>query len=197
MPYPSQINAERLPIQALKFVEKHGWDNWSVREFSASLGVSANALYRYIGDRESFATSIGAVACQQLHTALLAVHASGADRLVGMARAYVLFAVERPHAFSVFIHAKPDMSDPRIATWSALWRCLRDAVASVLPNATEAAAFALWSQMHGRAELARGPTRMAAPDAGLRSAVLALIQGYRALGTVPSPLPKRISKNMR
>jgi AcrR family transcriptional regulator len=195
MPYPSQVDAEQLPMQALRFVEKHGWHNWSVREFSASLGVSANALYRYIGDRESFATSIGAVACEQLQAALAGVDATGADRLVGMARAYVLFAVKRPHAFSAFVHAKPDMDDPRIAHWSALWTCLREAVASVLPNAPEAAAFALWSQMHGRAELARGPTRMAAPDAGLRSAVLALVEGYRVLGTVASPLPKRFSKS--
>jgi AcrR family transcriptional regulator len=196
MPYPSQVDVEQLPMQALMFVEKHGWDGWSVREFSASLGVSANALYRYIGDRENFATSIGAVACEQLQAALVAVDATGADRLVGMARAYVLFAVNRPHAFSAFVHAKPDMDDPRIANWSALWICLREAVASVLPNATEAAAFALWSQMHGRAELARGPTRMAAPDAGLSSAVLALVEGYRVLGTVASPLPERISKSV-
>jgi AcrR family transcriptional regulator len=196
MPYPSQVDPEQLPKQGLAFVEKRGWDGWSVREFSASLGVSANALYRYIGDRENFATSIGAVACEQLQVALDAVEAAGADRLVGLARAYVRFAVDRPDAFSAFIHAKPDMDDPRIASWLGLWRCLREAVASVLPNAADAAAFALWGQMHGRAELARGPTRMAVPDAGLESAVLALAEGYRALGTVASPLPKQFSKSV-
>jgi AcrR family transcriptional regulator len=183
-------------MQALTFVEEHGWDSWSVREFSASLGVSANALYRYIGDRENFAISIGAVACEHLQAALVAVESAGADRLVGIARAYVLFAVERPHAFSAFVHAKPDMTDPRIANWLTLWKCVREAVASVLPNSTDAAAFALWSQMHGRAELARGPTKMAAPDAGLRSAVLALVEGYRILGTVESPLPEQISRRV-
>jgi hypothetical protein len=58
-----------------------------------------------------------------------------------------------------------------------------------VPDAADAAAFALWALLHGRIELAAGPAYGAATDTGLDEAVHALLTGYRAISPVASPLP--------
>lgn len=194
MPYPSHIDPAQIGPRALAVVEARGWDQWSLREVAGELGVSPNALYRYVDGRDGLVVAVGAAAAWALHGALVDVAAEGEDHLIGVAASYVRFAVERPHAFSAFVHAKPAPSDARVEPWLALWEHLLERFAQVLPENTNAACFAFWALIHGRAELARGPARHSTPTAGLADAVRALIAGYRTLGAVPDPVPPQLRR---
>lgn len=189
MPYPSHIDPAQIGPRALAVVEARGWDQWSLREVAGELGVSPNALYRYVEGRDGLAVVIGAAAAWVLHGALVGIAAEGEDHLIGVATVYVHFAVERPHAFSALVHAKPAPDDARVAPWLALWEHLLERFVQVLPENASAACFAYLALIHGRAELARGPARFSAPTAGLADAVRALVAGYRAVGQVPDPVP--------
>ena len=192
MPYPSHVDPAQIGPRALAVVEASGWDQWSLREIAGELGVSPNALYRYVDGRDGLVVAIGAAAAWALHAALTDVEAEGEDHLIGMADAYVSFAVERPHAFAALVHAKPAPDDPRVEPWTALWHHLLEQFEQVVPQNGSAAGFAYWALVHGRAELARGPAHHAEPTAGLADAVRALIAGYRAIGTVPDPVPAEL-----
>ncbi|MEN0068370.1 MAG: TetR/AcrR family transcriptional regulator [Myxococcota bacterium] len=192
MPYPQRIDADHLGANALAFVEERGWERWSLRELAASLGVSANALYRYVADREDLSLAIAEAAARALLAEMRGARGEGLDRLIDMAMRYVTFSTQRPHAFSAFIQAKPPLDHPRVAVWRTLWHEVRDTVAEVVPDAIDAAGFAVWGLVHGRAELARGPARHAAPTEGLAQAIRALVEGFQGMGVVPSPLPPGI-----
>ncbi|GAB4085972.1 hypothetical protein GCM10028784_26020 [Myceligenerans cantabricum] len=192
MPYPSHVDPAQIGPRALAVVEASGWDRWSLREIAGELGVSPNALYRYVDGRDGLVVAIGAAAAWAVHGALVAVEGEGEDHLISMADAYVNFAVERPHAFAALVHAKPALNDPRVEPWTVLWHHLLEHFEQVVPQNGSAAGFAYLALVHGRAELARGPARQAAPTAGLADAVHALISGYRAIGKVPDPVPAEL-----
>lgn len=194
MPYPSRIDADSLGRNTLKIVETLGWDAWSLRDVARALGVSVNALYRYVDSREDLVVAAGEAAALELQAHLAEAAGEGEARLVELAHRYVLFAVARPHAFSAFVHAKPFEDDPRIAAWRSVLREVRNEVVALLPDASSAAALAYWALIRGRAELARRPTSFAAPTAGLSHAVKALILGFRQMGKVPSPFQEDVKK---
>jgi AcrR family transcriptional regulator len=62
MPYPSHIDPAQIGPRALAVVEARGWDQWSLREVAGELGVSPNALYRYVDGRDGLVVAIGAAA---------------------------------------------------------------------------------------------------------------------------------------
>ncbi len=192
MAFPSRINPETLGSDSLAVVESLGWSNWSLREIAKTLRVSPNALYRYVEDREGLVVSIGAAAAQELHAAMRASRYRGRRRLLDYGRRYVTFAVSRPHAFAAFVHAKPSPADPRSESWTRVWSDVLGEVHRLLPRSSAAAAFAFWSLIHGRAELALGPASLAEPTAGLDAAIEALLLGFAQLGDVQSPLPTQI-----
>lgn len=192
MPYPSQIQPEEIGPRALRVVEEKGWQGWSLREVAGALGVTPNALYRYVEDRDDLVVSIGAAAAAELGEELAAARGAGRARLVDLARRYVRFAVDRPHAFSAFAHAKPAPDHPKIEAWFTLWEAVYADFVELVPRSAEAAAFAFWALVHGRAELARGPAMLAGPTAGLEDAVAALLDGFERMGRVPSPLPPHV-----
>jgi AcrR family transcriptional regulator len=197
MPYPAQINPHTLGLRALEVAEACGWDGWTLRSVAAALGVTANALYRHIGDRAGLAVAMGEAATRELHKTLAADStARGADEAVReLARRFVAFAVARPHAYAAFMRAKPPPDDPAVATWILLWDDVNACVRRAVPEAADAAAFALWALLHGRIELAAGPAYGSGADAGLDDAVNALLRGYRAISPVTSPLPALVRRD--
>jgi AcrR family transcriptional regulator len=192
VPFPARIDPEQLGAQTLAVIEDRSWEAWSLRDVAKELGVSANALYGHVGGRDELLVAAGEAATRELARALRRARGRGVDRLVSMANAYVRFAVRRPHAYGAFAYAKPNPDHPRIGAWLELWAHVRAQVETMLPDAADAAAFAFWALTHGRAELARGPARMAGPTMGLDVAVRALVLGFEQLGTVDSPLPDYI-----
>jgi AcrR family transcriptional regulator len=195
MPYPSQIDAQNLGCDALKIVEARGWAAWSMRDVASELDVTVNAIYRYVDNREDLVVAVGEAAAHALAAHLGKAKQQGEARLIELAHRYIKFSVNRPHAFAAFVHAKPPSDDPRIAAWFGVLNQVHEVMAALLPEATSAATFTCWAFLRGRAELARGPRQPISPTAGLDDAVRALVAGFRALGTVPSPFPAK--KNNR
>ena len=106
-----------------------------------------------------------------------------------MSERYIRFSKERAAAYEAFVRAKPDRSNPVISAWDECWLVVTEAVAAAVPNAVGACGFALWNMLHGRADLTRGPTSWVDPMAGLGDAVVALVEGFKSAGDLPSPLP--------
>lgn len=194
MAYPSQIDSRTLGKKALAFAEEKGWENWSLREFAKHIGVTPNALYRYTSDRQGLAALMGEAATRDLFRFLhkknseyAGMHAD--EVLFDIAKRYLSFARRRPDAYSAFFNGKPVPGDGSIEAWTALWTWIHGKVSAAAPGAEDAAAFAFWAFVHGRAELERGPAKLADKDAGLKDAVKALITGFRQCAPVDSPLP--------
>ena len=131
----------------------------------------------------------GEAAARDFKAHLAEAVGEGEARLIELAHRFVEFSVQRPHAFSAFVHAKPREDDARIAAWQDVLNEMRDEFATLLPEATSAAAYAYWALIRGRAEFARRPTSLGSPTAGLEEAVRALLIGFRQLGKVASPFP--------
>ena len=194
VPYPPQIDVEVLGEQALAVAEAKGWDSWSLRDVAASLGGTANALYRHVGDRAGLVVAMGEAATRQLHAYafedLPRPTARDVDRaVVAYTKRFVEFARSNPDRYAAFVNAKPDIEHPGILAWVELWSAANALVRQAVPDAADAAGFALWAFLHGRIGIANGPAKLAAMDAGLEDAVRALLEGFRARSPVESPLP--------
>ncbi|MEL6892539.1 MAG: TetR/AcrR family transcriptional regulator [Actinomycetota bacterium] len=189
MPYPSKIDAPELGSTCLDVVEREGWDAWTIRDVATHLGVSPNAIYRHVDGRDGLIVHIGAAAALALRDDIAA--AAGEDpieHIVDMARRYVRFAAERPAAYQAFVEAKPSSDDPAYLAWAACWAVVLDAAVAVAPDAAEACGFALWSMLHGRVDLTRGPTAQIDAGAGLADGVRVLVGGFASAGPIASPL---------
>ena len=190
MPYPAKIDPSTLGAATLAVVEREGWDDWSLRDVAADLGVSPNALYRHVGDRAGLVVEAGASAARQLLDEILRSDDDDpVERLVDMAARYVDFSVRRSAAYEAFVRAKPQPDHPAILAWHECWAVVVEAATAAAPDAGEACGFALWSMLHGRADLTRGPTSLVDPRTGLAESVRALVVGFRAAGPLPSPVP--------
>ena len=191
VPYPSQIDAERIGAVGLDVVERAGWDDWSLRDVAKQLDVTPNALYRHVDGRSGLLVEIGSHAARHLAESLTTPKESQDPlaAVVAVGERYVDFAVSRPHAYAAFTAAKPDIDNPAVEPWLALWVTVRSIVADAVPDSPDAAAFALWALIHGRVSLASGPARMASATAGLADAIRALLAGFRAGEPVASPVP--------
>ena len=192
MVYPSQIDPEVIGEVALGLVEAEGWDAFSLRGVAKALGVTPNALYRHIGDRNGLDIAVGAAAASALLETLRVKTEGieGVDLVIEAAHAYVEFGTTRSDAYRSFIAGKPELDDPRVKDWLQPWRLIRNAVAPLVPLAAGATGIALFALLHGRVDLARGPLRAAAPTDGLNEAIYALIAGYESLGRVEGPRPR-------
>lgn len=197
MPYPSQIDKEKIGQDALAIVEKQSWNKWSLRDVASKLGVTPNALYRHIDDRAGLVVAMGEAATEQLHQYIFSEFpdASAVDPdlgVVALASRFIDFAQSRPVAYAAFANAKPSPDHPKIMAWLEIWRSFNERVRAAVPEAADAAAFALWAFLHGRIELANGAAKLADFDAGLEDAVRAIIEGFRSNSPVASPLPDHV-----
>ena len=193
--YPPRLDPGRIGENALVVVEEQGWDSWSLREVAKALGVTPTALYRHVGNRAGLHVEIAAAAARALSDELTrrGLRGTGIARVAGVSRRYVRFGMARPHAYAAFTMAKPSHDHPSIGPWLRVWDVVQSAVATAVPDAADAAAFALWALLHGRIHLATTAAPGVKPDVGLDLAVRALLEGFAAMGHVPSPIPKSIA----
>lgn len=196
MPYPAQIDPKLIGDVALRLTEDEGWDVFSLRGLAKELGVTPNALYRHVGDRDGLNIEVAISAARSLRAVMAEAGAEldGVERLVKLAHAYMEFGMARPDAYRAFIAGKPDLDDPRMAGWLPPWRLLMDAVAPLLPLATRAAGIALIGLLHGRLDLATGALRAAPATDGITDAIYAVLAGYQTLGKVEGPKPRKAKK---
>jgi len=192
VPYPKQIDPASIGQTGLLLVEEHGWEAFSLRGVSKALGVTPNALYRHVGDRQGLDIQVAAVAAADL-ARWLRERTAGLDGealVLGLSDSYVRFGAARADAYRAFLAGKPDLDDPRLAAWLGPWRMIRRAVGPLVPLAADAAGIAVIAVLHGRIDLARGPLRAAEPTDGLEGAVKALLAGFERLGPVDGPKPR-------
>lgn len=149
---------------ALRLIARHGPRGFSLSQAAAAAGVTVGAPYKHFADKEALFIYIAAQGfeelCKRLETARSEGSGGPADRLVGLALAYVRFAQENPAHFQVMfdstLHRRNDLALSVPA--GGAFRILTDAVKefaaqSRVPN-EETLTAALWAMMHGHAALA-------------------------------------------
>jgi AcrR family transcriptional regulator len=83
-------------------IERGGYENLSLRELAASLGVSRAAPYRHFVDRRALLSALAAQGFTELAAIYLQAIGAGKTprtRLAASGRAYLAFAAERPRLF--------------------------------------------------------------------------------------------------
>lgn len=134
----------------------------SLRELAREADVSHNAPYHHFGDKTGLFKRLGEVSMQRLVDQFLAADAPGLDaqeRALALGAAYVEFAVDNPHAFTLIYDPEVCVPGSPSETMAPLIRQLEDtlgdAAAGLDPEAgagrIEARATALWATMQGLA----------------------------------------------
>jgi AcrR family transcriptional regulator len=83
-------------------IERGGYENLSLRELAASLGVSRGAPYRHFVDRRALLAALAAEGFEELtaiYRKAIAAGKTAPARLAASGRAYLAFAAERPQLF--------------------------------------------------------------------------------------------------
>lgn len=129
---------------------------FSLRAVARGAGVSPTAPYRHFADRDSLESALAVEGFRDLLADLTEdgeLPASVAE-IAEFAVRYVDFALRRPALFRVMF-GKPcdDADDERVKAADALHQLMADALAHVLPNASDAPALATagWGLAHGLA----------------------------------------------
>jgi AcrR family transcriptional regulator len=96
---PTETEAARAQLTqaAMGIVEREGREACSLRRVAAEAGMSRSTPYTYFSDKEALLDSVRAAALQRLADGCEDALASGADtaqRLRGVGRAYVAFALQ-------------------------------------------------------------------------------------------------------
>jgi AcrR family transcriptional regulator len=102
LPYHhGDLRAALLGAAAVE-IERIGYENLSLRELAASLGVSRAAPYRHFADRRALLGALAAEGFDKLATIYRKSIGAGKTprtRLAASGRAYLAFAAERPQLF--------------------------------------------------------------------------------------------------
>jgi AcrR family transcriptional regulator len=154
-----------LTSAALSLVAERGPKGFTLTEAARRAGVSAAAPYRHFADKADLLATVAEQGFLDLHTALTAGAdaASGpSDKLIGIGRAYVRWAVGHPDQYRVMFGADNDKAKhPSLAVAAGqAFGHLLDAIAEcqgaglLRAQDSHTAAGPLWSLVHGIASLA-------------------------------------------
>ncbi len=157
---------EALLDAGFRLLTDHPPASISLRQLAREAEVSHAAPYHYFEDRQDLIRALGAEAMRRFVQAqkdAARPDLTPAERLLAMGLAYVHYAAQQPHAFSLIFdpaYCEPgnpseDMA-PLIADNEALLgQCTAEAqAAGVLPPDTDgSAATAVWAAVHGLAQL--------------------------------------------
>jgi AcrR family transcriptional regulator len=154
-----------LTSAALSLVAERGPKGFTLTETARRAGVSAAAPYRHFTDKAHLLATVAEQGFLDLHAALAAGAdaASGpADKLIGIGRAYVRWAVGHPDQYRVMFGADTDKAQhPSLAVAAGqAFGDLLDAIAVgqaaglLRGEEPHRAAGPLWSLVHGIASLA-------------------------------------------
>lgn len=156
---------DALERAAMALLETRPAAEISLREVARAAGVSHNAPYHHFGDRRALLK----VLAERSMAALLESQRAAAaadpprERLRAIARDYVRFAAERPHAFAVVydpavcVPGQPTAAmAPLIAAEEELVAAaVRDAMPDLDGSGIAAMSAAAWGAAHGLAQLAQ------------------------------------------
>jgi AcrR family transcriptional regulator len=180
---------EEILSTALAMVRQHGLANLSLRAVAEQMEYSSAALYRYFPDKAALVTALAERGFGELTARLAAVPTDlpAAERILALGRAYLRFAAEEPHFYTMMFVAMlpgdrppPGPDRPEALLGNSAFALLHEAVADgaaagafpipadqVLPTT-----YAAWALVHGYAMLrVRFPALFSQTliDTGLRS----------------------------
>lgn len=154
---------EALERAAMSLLESQPAAEISLREVARAAGVSHNAPYHHFGDRRALLKVLAERSMAALLESQRAAAATGepVERLRAVARDYVRFAAERPHAFAVVYDPAVCVPGQPTATMAPLIAAeemlVGDAVRAAMPELDDAAVAAMtaaaWGAAHGLAQL--------------------------------------------
>jgi AcrR family transcriptional regulator len=154
MPYPSKTGRQTILSAAVKFLEHGSIRDLSLRNLSASLHLSPNAIYRYFSDRSALEAALASEAARQLELELRKA-ADGREPVAtirAMASAYIKFARDNPHLYEVMIG--PRASEHDATFHQSLWAFTVEQVQRIAGSRRAAqASVALWAFLHGAVAL--------------------------------------------
>jgi len=188
---------EALIDAAVELISEHGVRGFSLAEASRRLGVATSAPYAHFADRDELVAAVAVRACERFQAELVrgASEPRGpADRLAGMARAYVRFAGRQRALFEALFSSGLDKG--RYPELKAAEQPIEDAFLEsvrALSNGTspEELADAVEAAAHGHATLlldgSFGEGDRAVELAAERAArvTLAIVESRRLLNTPP------------
>ncbi len=116
MPYPSQIDRERIIETARELIETQGIDAVTLRMVADQLGVKAPSLYRYVKNKNAMLLAVNEVTHQELTDAIMQVADSStplSERLVSIAIAYRQYAHAHPVCYELAMSSNPEIKPPQ------------------------------------------------------------------------------------
>jgi AcrR family transcriptional regulator len=190
MAYPSKISLVAITEAAVRVATSGGYRALGVRPVADALGVRPSALARYCRDYDGLV----ALVAEHAATALTAAATARLDRLtertadsgyalLALADAYRVYAQTQPALYAAL------MTDTSRSAWTgqqgsarkALWGLLLQVVGDLTGDPDDTgAAVAVWSFLHGFADLAEsGLFGESGPRDGFERGLGALVAGLR------------------
>ncbi|CAM3213489.1 HTH tetR-type domain-containing protein [Deinococcus saxicola] len=186
MPYPAKLNPEQILDTAQKLLETSGPDGLSMRTLADALLVRPSSLYRHHASRETLLLALGERAALALRAALLHAATDREARAGAEAasHAYLQYARQHPHLYALLLLKLDQLPQgERMGTaGKQLWNTLLDVVGRLSGNPDDTAyAVALWTFLHGFAELERsGMFGASGPRGGLEVGLTALLEAMQS-----------------
>ncbi|HEX6306310.1 MAG TPA: TetR/AcrR family transcriptional regulator [Anaerolineales bacterium] len=153
MPYPAQIDAERILDKAGEMVEAEGADRFSLHKLAAALGVKAPSLYRYFASKTALLRALNLRTAQQMVAAMEQAASQEGDaraKMLAMAQACREFGLANPVTYTLaFTNANSELR-PDEALLEALAVPLQEVMAEISGRARSLAALrGIWALIHG------------------------------------------------
>ncbi len=92
------LSPERIARGALKLIDRHGLDAFSMHKLSASLGCETMSLYHHLKSRGEVMDAVAGLLMAEIHAPS---EGTWQDRLRGFAYSYRAVALAHPRAFSL------------------------------------------------------------------------------------------------
>lgn len=202
-----------LVEHALRAIDAHGVEGFSLREAAAQAGVSSSAAYRHFSDkaqllaeiaRSGFA-SLAAAVEEAMAAARAAAHGPAAQALAAFEAqglAYVRFAVAHPTRYRVMFGPYGAGSGLDVSGRSAAGRTPYELLLDVLdalqangllhPSRRQQAPRTIWAATHGLADLVISKSIDLPPDEGVDAATLGVVRAVLSgLSSDAAPGPLR------
>jgi AcrR family transcriptional regulator len=154
MPYPAQINPERIIEKARELVETEGADQLSLHKLATALGVKAPSLYRYFTSKTDLLRALNLQTARQITASMQVVSASAGSearmQLLSMAKAWRTFGHAYPLTYALaFTNTNPGLR-PDDQLLEALASPIQQVMAEISGQEHSLAALrGLWALIHG------------------------------------------------
>ena len=115
MPYPSQIDRERIVVTARELIEARGVEAVTLRMVADTLGVKAPSLYRYIKNKNAMLLAVNEVTLWELNSVIMQAADSSTslvERLLAVAIAYRQYAHAHPICYELSMRNNPEIQLP-------------------------------------------------------------------------------------